>query len=68
MKNYTVMFLLLFVASIAGGMALKNIFGYSMLVGVGLAFIFLLCSAFSLSINNHKNQNTEMGDEIRRLS
>ena len=60
LKNYTVMFLLLFVASIAGGMALKNIFEYSMLVGIGLAFIFLLCSAFSLSINNRKNQNTEM--------
>lgn len=45
-KNYTVMFLMLFVASIAGGLALKNLFDYSMIVGVGLGTVFLLCSAF----------------------
>ena len=39
-KNYTVLFIVLFVASIAGGMALKNIFEYSMIVGVGLAGSF----------------------------
>lgn len=54
------MFLMLFVASIAGGMALKGIFEYSMLVGVGLAIVFLLCSAFSLSKKNSKNHNNEM--------
>ena len=47
-KNYTVFFLFLFIASIAGGMALKNFFDYSMIVGVGLAMIFLLASAISL--------------------
>ncbi|MBP0727356.1 hypothetical protein J5Y03_19635 [Bacillus sp. RG28] len=45
-KNYTLMFLMFFVASIAGGLALKSIFDYSMLVGVGLGSVFLLCSAF----------------------
>ncbi|MDR7079899.1 hypothetical protein J2Y03_004957 [Neobacillus niacini] len=44
-KNYTVLFILLFVASIAGGMSLKNIFDYSMIIGVGLATIFLLAAA-----------------------
>jgi hypothetical protein len=51
---------MLFVASIAGGMALKGIYEYSMLVGVGLAIVFLLCSAFSLSKKNVKSQNTDM--------
>lgn len=45
-KNYTVMFLMFFVASIVGGLALKNIFSNSMIVGVGLGTVFLLCSAF----------------------
>lgn len=45
-KNYTVIFLMLFVASIAGGLALKNIMDNSMIVGVGLGIVFLLCSAF----------------------
>ena len=47
-KNYTVFFLFLFIASIAGGMAFNNHFYYSMIVGVGLAMIFLLASAISL--------------------
>ncbi|OIK14319.1 hypothetical protein [Bacillus sp. MUM 13] len=45
-NNYTVAFLMLFVASIAGGLALKNVFDYSMIVGVGLGTVFLLCSTF----------------------
>lgn len=45
-KNYTVLFLMLFVSSIAGGLALKDFFEYSMIVGVGLGTVFLLCSAF----------------------
>jgi hypothetical protein len=45
---------MLFVASIAGGLALKNIFDYSMIVGVGLGTVFLLCSAFFAG----KNQKT----------
>ncbi|MBM6616673.1 hypothetical protein [Bacillus suaedaesalsae] len=45
-KNYTVMFLFLFVASLSGGLALKDIFQYSMLVAVGVGTVFLLCSAY----------------------
>jgi amino acid transporter len=55
-KNYTILFVLLFVASIAGGMALKNIFDYSMIIGVGLAMIFLLAAAFSLGKKNRENR------------
>ncbi|WP_246141019.1 hypothetical protein [Bacillus marasmi] len=54
-KNYTVFFLFLFSASIAGGMALKDIFEYSMIVGVGLASVFLLAAAFSLGKKNRDN-------------
>jgi amino acid transporter len=54
-KNYTVFFLFLFIASIAGGMSLKNFFDYSMIVGVGLAMIFLLASAISLGKRNREN-------------
>ncbi|MED1472786.1 hypothetical protein [Bacillus salipaludis] len=57
MNNYTVMFLMLFVASISGGMALKNIFEYSMLVGVGLAIVFLFCSIIALSKRNSQHHN-----------
>lgn len=46
MKNYTVLFLMLFVASISGGIAFKNVFDYSMLVGIGLGTVFLLSAAF----------------------
>ena len=56
-KNYTVIFLLLFIASIAGGMAFKNFVDYSMVVGVGLAIIFLLASAFSFGKRNRKNNS-----------
>ena len=56
-KNYTVLFILLFVASIAGGMALKNIFDYSMIIGVGLAMVFLLAAAFSLGKKNKENSS-----------
>jgi len=56
-KNYTVLFILLFVASISGGMALKNILDYSMIIGVGLATIFLLAAAFSLGKTNRENRS-----------
>jgi hypothetical protein len=56
-KNYTVLFILLFVASITGGMALKNIFDYSMIIGVGLATILLLATAFSLGKKNRENRS-----------
>jgi hypothetical protein len=46
MKNWTVVFLCLFSASIAGGMALNPIIDYAMLAGTGLGIIFLLTAAF----------------------
>jgi hypothetical protein len=53
LKNkFTVLFLFLFVASIVGGMALRNTLNYSMIIGVGLALIFLLATAFSLKKKN----------------
>jgi amino acid transporter len=54
-NNYTVFFLFLFIASISGGMALKNFINYSMIIGVGLATIFLLASALSLGKRNKEN-------------
>jgi hypothetical protein len=55
--NYAVLFILLFVVSIAGGMALKNILEYSMTIGVGLAMGFLLAAAFSLGKMNKENSS-----------
>ncbi|SFQ32332.1 hypothetical protein [Salibacterium halotolerans] len=55
MRNkYTVMFLMLFAASIAGGSALNQVFEYAMLVGMGAGVIFLLCSAYTLGKNEKK--------------
>ena len=48
-KNYTTMFLLLFVASISGGLALNNIYDYSMLAGVGIGLTFLLCAFIAIN-------------------
>ncbi|WP_201741316.1 hypothetical protein [Pradoshia eiseniae] len=48
-KNYSTMFLLLFVASISGGLALKNVYDYSMLAGVGIGLIFLLCAFIAIN-------------------
>ncbi|MCM3161467.1 hypothetical protein [Metabacillus litoralis] len=45
----TVFFLFLFIASIAAGLALKDVFRYSMIIGVGLAMFFIILSALSLS-------------------
>jgi hypothetical protein len=56
-KNYTVLFILLFVASIASGMALKNIFDYSMMIGVGLAMVFLLAAGFFLGKNKENSSH-----------
>lgn len=44
-KNYMVLFIMLFAASIAGGLAFKKFFSYSMIIGAGLGIIFLLCAA-----------------------
>ncbi|WML44542.1 LPXTG cell wall anchor domain-containing protein [Neobacillus sp. PS3-40] len=58
MKNkYTVSFLFLSNASIAGGMALKDILDNSMLIGVGLAIISLLAAGFSLRKKNKENNS-----------
>lgn len=54
-KNYPVMFLLFFAASIMGRFALKNSFNYSMVVGYSVGAVFLLCSI----IFAVKNQNTQ---------
>lgn len=48
-SNTTVFFLFLFIASIAGGLALKDVFRYSMIIGVGLAMIFIILSSLTLS-------------------
>lgn len=45
-RNYTVVFIMLFSSSIAGGLALNNVFDYSMIVGIGMGLVFLLCAAF----------------------
>lgn len=51
-RNYTVFFLLLFIIAIFSGMALKNYSDYSMIIGVGLATVFLLAAGFSLGKKN----------------
>ena len=48
-KNYTTMFLLLFVASISGGLALKNVYDYSMLAGIGIGLTFLSCAFIAIN-------------------
>ncbi|MBX9957940.1 hypothetical protein H7T43_24075 [Peribacillus simplex] len=58
MKNkYTVSLLCLSTASIAGGMALKDIFNYSMIIGVGLAIVSLVAALFSLGKRNKENNS-----------
>ncbi|MCK2019816.1 hypothetical protein [Peribacillus frigoritolerans] len=56
-KNYTVFFLLLFIVAISSGMALKNYFDYSMIIGVGLATVSLLAAGFSLGKMNKVNNS-----------
>jgi hypothetical protein len=55
MNKKTVSLMLLSSASIAGGMALKNILNYSMLIAISLAIIFLLAAGASLGKNNNRN-------------
>lgn len=58
MKNKnTVSLICLSTASIAGGMALKNNLVYSMVIGVGLAIIFLLAAGYSLGKKNKGNNS-----------
>ncbi|WP_088011770.1 hypothetical protein [Gottfriedia acidiceleris] len=47
-NKYTVLFLLLFIISITGGLALKNVLEFSMIYGVGLGLVFLVCSIYIL--------------------
>lgn len=56
--NYTVVFLMLFTASIPGGLAFNNIFEYSMIVGASAGTVFLLCSAFFAG-KNKKNPKAQ---------
>lgn len=56
-RNYTVFFLLLFIVAIFSGMALKSYFDYSMIIGVGLATVFLLAAGFSLGKRNKANNS-----------
>ncbi|WP_242217882.1 hypothetical protein [Bacillus cereus group sp. BfR-BA-01380] len=46
MRKLTTLFILLFVASISAGMALKDAVPYAAIGGWGLGTLFLLCSAF----------------------
>ena len=56
-KNHTVFFLLLFIVAITSGMALKNFFDYSMIIGVGLATLSLLAAGYSLGKKNKENHS-----------
>ncbi|KEZ49242.1 hypothetical protein [Metabacillus indicus] len=54
-KNYTVMFIMLFTASITGGMAAKDLFKYSPIAGWGMGMLFLLCAAYFAGKNEKKS-------------
>ncbi|MBO1581344.1 hypothetical protein [Bacillus sp. XF8] len=45
-QKLTTVFILLFVASISAGMALKDAVPNATMGGIGFATLFLLCSAF----------------------
>ncbi|MGX1191592.1 hypothetical protein [Metabacillus sp. SLBN-84] len=57
-KNYTVMFIMLFTASITGGMAAKGLFEYSVIVGWGLGILFLLCASY-FAVKNEKKSGSQ---------
>ncbi|MEK4537953.1 hypothetical protein NST21_21845 [Peribacillus sp. FSL K6-1552] len=54
MRNYPVMFLMLFISSIFGGLALNNIFENAMLIGVSLGMLFLIFALVSIGRRNRK--------------
>jgi hypothetical protein len=56
-KNYTLLFYFLFLLSMIGGLALKDTFSYSMMVGSGIGLIFLFCSAYSAEKKKKKLVN-----------
>ncbi|WP_167498350.1 hypothetical protein [Bacillales bacterium] len=45
-KNYTVLFLMLFSAFIAGGLGLQNFFDSAMIIGVSLGTVCLFCAIY----------------------
>ncbi|GEK59417.1 hypothetical protein ACFOLK_17840 [Marinococcus halophilus] len=56
-KNDTVFCLMLMVVSIMGGLALRSLWEYSMIVGISLGTIFLLSAAFFAG-KRQKNSKT----------
>ncbi|MFE4241601.1 hypothetical protein [Peribacillus butanolivorans] len=54
LRNYPVMFLMLFISSIFGGLALNNIFENAMLIGVSLGMLFLIFALVSIGRRNRK--------------
>ncbi|QJX80535.1 hypothetical protein [Priestia megaterium] len=55
-RNFTVAFLMLFIASITGGIALKSVYEYSMLIGAGIGTVSLLFAVYFAS-KNFKQSN-----------
>lgn len=56
-KNIVSVLCLLTSASIAGGMAFENFFEYSMIIGAGLATVFIVAAGFSLGKRNKVNNS-----------
>jgi len=56
-RNYTLLFYFLFVLSMIGGLALRDTFSYSMMVGGGIGLTFLFCSAYSAEKKKKKHVN-----------
>ena len=56
-KNFVILFLFLFVASIMGGMSLQNVFSFSTVVGYTAGVVFLLL-AITLAIRNTNYSKT----------
>lgn len=48
---------MIFVVSIAGGLALNNTFKYAMLIAVGIGTVFLGCSTL-FAAKNYNNYNS----------
>lgn len=55
-RNFTVASLMLFVASITGGLALKSVYEYSLLVGAGIGTLSLLFAVY-FATKNFKQSN-----------
>ncbi len=59
-RNYTLLFYFLFVLSMVGGLALRDTFSYSMMVGGGIGLTFLFYSAYSADKKKKKHVNCDM--------